>query len=81
MKTELETLRAQKAKYEGIIEEKDIEISELEDRIWELENDQSQDETKGILDTETLEKSMMFDKLSRNWHLITQSDIDAICKF
>lgn len=78
MKTELQRLRDQKEKYEELIQEKDIEIEELNDVIYSLEKPDAIDHT-GILDTETLDKKMMFEKLQANWHIISQSDVDAIC--
>ena len=77
--TELEILRKQKKGYEDTIEERDQEITALEDKVFELENPEEENDSSA-LDTSTLDKSMMFEKLHDNWDYIKQSDIDAICR-
>jgi len=83
MKSELQILSGPKDKYEQIIREKDSEIEDLEDKIYNFEypvSENEDDDNTGNLHISTLDRAMMFDRLKDNWHLVTLSDIDAICK-
>lgn len=90
MKSELETLRERNREHNSEIEDlKDQigylenQIDDLNDEIKELENENLKmecDQTRSSLDTSTLDRLMMFELLEKNWHLLTLSDIEAICK-
>lgn len=80
MRTELEALRVQNKKYREHIDSLNYEIYEYEDTVYRLESEiKDLKDSQQSLDTSTLDKQMMYEKLAQNWGRLTMSDIDAIC--
>lgn len=78
--TELERLKKRVLELESALDDESHhhqltrnELEEAKDEIDELRI------SNGMLDTSTLDKQMMFEKLEENWDRIKMSDIEAIC--